>query len=193
MVSALAASKRVEIGIEAVSRVPDAHLIVAGDGPCRNKIASDAAKLLPGRFTRLSIPSEKMPAVYQSSDVLLHCSKDEPFGNVFAEAMACGLPIVAHDMPRVRWIVGDDEFLADTNEVAAVANAIQRAARSGSDERQRRISRAKNFSWKKIGKEYREFFGEVIAGANSHPPRKDEGADRIVSAKIDPNNAFVEG
>jgi glycosyltransferase involved in cell wall biosynthesis len=167
MVSALAASKRVEIGIEAVSRIPDAHLVVAGDGPCRNKITSDAANLLPGRFTRLSIPPEKIPAVYQSSDVLLHCSKDEPFGNVFAEAMACGLPIAAHDMPRVRWIVGDDEFLADTNEVAAIANAIQRAGRSGSDERQRRISRAKNFSWKKIAKEYRQFFGEIIAGGTT--------------------------
>jgi glycosyltransferase involved in cell wall biosynthesis len=172
MVSALAASKRVEVGIEAVSRIPDAHLVVAGDGPCRNTIASVAAELLPGRFTRLSIASEKMPAVYHSSDVLLHCSKDEPFGNVFAEAMACGLPIVAHDMLRVRWIVGDDEFLVDTDEVAAVAKAIQRAGRSGSDGRQRRINRAKNFSWKKIGMEYRQFFGEIIAGANSRQPTR---------------------
>jgi glycosyltransferase involved in cell wall biosynthesis len=163
MVSALAATKRVEIGIEAVGRIPDAHLVVAGDGPCRNKIASVAAELLPGRFTRLSIPSERMPALYHSSDVLLHCSKDEPFGNVFVEAMACGLPIVAHDMLRVRWIVGDDEFLVDTNDVAAVAKAIQRAGRSGSDGRKRRIDRAKNFSWKEIAKEYRQFFGDIIA------------------------------
>jgi glycosyltransferase involved in cell wall biosynthesis len=166
MVSALAATKRVEIGIEAVSRIPDAHLVVAGDGPCRNKIASAAAELLPDRFTRLSIPLEKMPSLYRSSDVLLHCSKDESFGNVFAEAMACGLPIVAHDMLRVRWIVGDDEFLVDTNDVAAVAKAIQRAGRSGSGGRQRRIDRAKNFSWKKIAGEYRQFFEEIIDGTN---------------------------
>src|SRR5271165_440579 len=165
MVSALVPSKRVEMGIEAVSRIPDAHLVVAGDGPLRNKIASAAAELLPGRFTRLSIPSEKMPALYHSSDVLLHCSKDEPFGIVFTEAMACGLPIVGHDMLRVRWIVGDDEFLVDTNDAVAVAKAIQRARRSGTDGRQRRVNRAKNFSWKKIAEEYKHFFIETIAGA----------------------------
>ena len=41
MVSALIESKRVEVGIEAVSKVPDAHLVVAGDGPLRTRI--DAA------------------------------------------------------------------------------------------------------------------------------------------------------
>ena len=35
MVSALIPTKRVEIGIEAVSQVADAHLVVAGDGPLR--------------------------------------------------------------------------------------------------------------------------------------------------------------
>src|SRR5262249_45228543 len=54
MVSALIPSKRVDIGIEAVSRIPDAHLVVAGDGPLRATIDAKAAQLLPGRLTRLS-------------------------------------------------------------------------------------------------------------------------------------------
>ena len=55
MVSALIPSKRVEMGIEAVSRIPDAHLVVAGDGPLRESIALLASKALPGRFTRLTL------------------------------------------------------------------------------------------------------------------------------------------
>ena len=46
--------------------------------------------------------------LYQAADVFLQCSKDEPFPLVFLEAMACGRPIVAHDVPRVRWFIGDD-------------------------------------------------------------------------------------
>ena len=55
MVSALTPSKRVAIGIEAVSYIADAHLVVAGDGPLRQQIETAAERLLPGRFTRLSV------------------------------------------------------------------------------------------------------------------------------------------
>jgi len=67
MVSALIPSKRVEVGIEAVSRIPDAHLVVAGDGPLRASIASAATVALPGRFTRVSLAPERMPILYQSA------------------------------------------------------------------------------------------------------------------------------
>ena len=106
MVSALIENKRIEYGIDAVSRIPDAHLVIAGDGPLRNTIDAAATKMLPGRFTRLSVSPNDMPKLYQSADVFLQCSKDEPFPLVFLEAMACGIPIVAHEMPRVRWIWG---------------------------------------------------------------------------------------
>ena len=97
MVSALDVTKRVEVGIEAVSQIPDAHLVVAGDGPLRQAIDALATRLLPGRFTRLSLTPERMPALYRSADVFLHLCREEYFGNVFIEAMACGIPIVAHD------------------------------------------------------------------------------------------------
>ncbi len=163
MVSALIPSKRVEMGIEAVSRMPDAHLVVAGDGPLRASIASVASAALPGRFTLVSLSANRMPTLYQSADVFLHCSRDEAFGNVFTEALACGLPIVAHDMPRVRWIVGDEEFLVDTNDPAAIAASLELARRAGDDARSRRIARARRFSWDTIAAEYRQFFMDVLA------------------------------
>ena len=101
MVSALDQTKRVEVGIRAVSLIPDAHMVVAGDGPLRQIIDAQAARLLPGRFTRLSLAAERMPELYRSADVFLHLSKEELFGNVFIEAMACGIPIVAHDFEAI--------------------------------------------------------------------------------------------
>lgn len=162
MVSALIASKRVEAGVEAVSRVPNAHLVVAGDGPLRDSIASLASRLLPGRFTRLTAPPERMPTLYQSADVFMQCSKDEPFGLVFLEAMACGLPIVAHEMPRMRWILGEDEFLADMDDPAAAARAIEMANAQAAAGRERRVARAAGYSWAKIGGLYADFFRELL-------------------------------
>ena len=112
MVSALIPTKRVEAGIDAVSRIPGAHLVVAGNGPLQRAVEATAARLMPDRFTLLSVPAHQMPSLYQSADVFLHLSKDKSFGNVFLEAMACGLPVVGHDSPRLRWIVGDNEFLS---------------------------------------------------------------------------------
>ena len=166
MVSALIASKRVEIGIEAVRQIPDAHLVVAGDGPLRDRIDATARRLLPDRFTRLSVAPDRMPALYQSANVFLHLSKEEAFGNVFLEAMACGLPVVAHDTPRVRWIVGSDEFLLDTaGDPAAIAWQIERAGRSTLADRQERAMKAAAFSWAKIAGLYRDFLQEIIASA----------------------------
>jgi len=163
MVSALIPSKRVEVGIEAVSRIPDAHLVVAGDGPLRDRIASVASAAMPGRFTRLSLSADRMPILYQSADVFLHCSRDEAFGNVFGEALACGLPVVAHDMARVRWIVGDEEFLVDTNDPAAIAASLERARRSEHDASLQRVARARRFSWDAIAGEYRQFFIDIMS------------------------------
>jgi len=163
MVSALIPSKRIEFGIDAVSRIANAHLVVAGDGPLRKTITAAAAKLLPGRFTRLSVPPAQMPELYRSADVFLQCSKDEPFPLVFLEAMACGIPIVAHDIPRVRWFVGDDEFLVDMDDPAAIAQGIKRAHDSASTGRDQRIKKAFALSWPKVAGMYRDFFAEIVA------------------------------
>jgi len=162
MVSALIPSKRVKVGIEAISQISNAHLVVAGDGPLRQEIELAAAKLMPARFTLLSMPAERMPLLYQSADIFLHLSKEEAFGNVFLEAMACGLPIVAHDSSRLRWIVGDGEYLVDTNDQADVIAAISAAASSPFEKRQQRIARASLYSWAKVGNMYRDFLREVV-------------------------------
>jgi glycosyltransferase involved in cell wall biosynthesis len=163
MVSALTPTKRVEIGIEAVSQIPGAHLVVAGDGPLRQTLDALASRQLPGRFTRLSLTPERMSTLYRSADVFLHLSKEESFGNVFIEAMACGLPIVAQDAPRIRWIVGEGEFLCNSDDPAAIVQHIQLARNSSAVQQETRLTRAAEFSWSKIGGMYREFLKEVVA------------------------------
>jgi len=128
MVSALTASKRVDQAITALAGVPEAFLLVAGDGPLRGEIARLAEALLPGRHRLLgSMPRSQMPALYRRANALLHTSLDEPFGIVYLEGAVSGLPVVAHDTPVTRWILGNTAVLTDTTNPAALVAALRRA------------------------------------------------------------------
>jgi len=162
MVSALIPSKRVSVGVEAVSRIPNAYLVVAGDGPLRQAVDALAANLIPGRYKRLVVTPEKMVDLYRSANVFLHLSKVEPSSLACVEAMACGLPIVAHDLPQLRNVVGDDEFLIDTENPAIIAEQIGHAGLTSSAGFKNRSMKAAAFSWTNIATMYRNFLEEVV-------------------------------
>lgn len=161
MVSAMIASKKVAQGIEAVAKVPGATLVVAGDGPLRDDLQKLAAELLPGRYKQLTVPSADMPALYRSADVFMHLSTDESFGNVFVEALASGLPIVAHDTPRTRWIIGDEAFFTKSEGPDAIAAALSTAL-GNKGISANALERAQSFGWPAIAAKYRQFFAELI-------------------------------
>ncbi len=164
MVSACIDTKRVEDGIRAVAELPGVHLAVAGDGPLRENVLTLAKALLPDRFTLMTVPAARMPALYRSADAFLHMSKEEAFGNVFVEALASGLPVVGHDIPRLRWIVGEQQFLVDTTDIAATAGAIARALNAPAEEVPARLVRSHDFAWPRIAASYRTFFESVTTG-----------------------------
>jgi glycosyltransferase involved in cell wall biosynthesis len=162
MASALVESKRVAEGIEAVARVPDAFLVVIGDGPMRSAIAKIAETHLPGRHRLLgSVPRELMPELFRGADVFLHMSRDEPFGIVYLEAAATALPIVAHDSEIPRWILEDTALFADTADLPAVADRILEALnpeigpRLGTEARRRVLD---GWTWDDQADRYLEYF-----------------------------------
>jgi glycosyltransferase involved in cell wall biosynthesis len=162
MVSALIPSKNVSEGIRAVSRVPSVTLVVAGDGPMRDELQRLADELLPGRYRRLTVSADDMPALYRSADAFLHLSRDESFGNVFVEAMACGTPIVAWDLPRTRWIVGEEGLLADPSDPDSVAAQLSTAVEMPKSAGGGLVHRAAQFDWSKIAGQYGEFLRRVV-------------------------------
>ena len=162
MVSALVESKRVLEGMRAVACIPDAMLVVAGDGPLRERFDALGNELMPGRFRRLVLPFEQMPDLYRSADVFLHPTLNESFGNVYLEAMAVGLPVVAHDYEVTRWIFGEHPNLVDASDELALVAALGRAVQEGrADAAARSDTAADRFAWSNIARQYREFFVTV--------------------------------
>ena len=60
-----------------------------------------------------NIAPDQMPGLYQAADGFAHAAVREPFGIVFLEALASGLPIVAHQYPVTQWILGDAGLTVD--------------------------------------------------------------------------------
>ena len=164
MVSALIDTKRVLQGIRCAARVEGLHLVVAGGGPLHRQVDALGQELMPGRFSRLEVACHDMPDLYRAADVFLHMSQVEPFGIVYLEALASGLPVVAHDRRITRWIVEDQAVLVDTSDEAAVAEGISEALGMGADEhvtRRRRLVEQR-FGWRTIAQQYVDFFRQAL-------------------------------
>ncbi len=89
--------KGVHIVIEALARVPDATLLIAGDGPEEHKLRALVERLgLDARVRFLgAIPHADLCDYYNAADAMVLASSREGMPNVVLESMACGTPVVA--------------------------------------------------------------------------------------------------
>jgi sugar transferase (PEP-CTERM/EpsH1 system associated) len=92
-----------------LAEIPDARLIVAGDGPCAVELHEEAAKLgLSGRVEFLGQCSN-VPEVLKRMSIFTLSSTTEGLSMTVLEAMAAGLPIVATDVGGNRELVQPPE------------------------------------------------------------------------------------
>jgi glycosyltransferase involved in cell wall biosynthesis len=93
--------------IAAMAKLPDAHLLIAGQGPDREKLETLAKSLNVADRVELvgSVPHEELPALYSAADMLVLATSREGWPNVLLEAMACGAPVVATNIGGIPEIV----------------------------------------------------------------------------------------
>jgi glycosyltransferase involved in cell wall biosynthesis len=93
----LAAEKNLEALIQAFEAVrqaqPQAKLVLVGDGPARK----DLQTRVPDAVFAGMRHGDDLAAHYASGDLFVFPSLTETYGNVTAEAMASGTPVLAYD------------------------------------------------------------------------------------------------
>ena len=171
MVGALVPQKKIIEGIALLRGLRDLFLLIVGDGPMRDKVIQAAELAMPGRWKLLKVPFQKMPTVYASSDLLLHMAADESFGNVYVEALAAALPVVAQDSTLTRWIFGSDNgerlrgpnaWLVETTRRSDVVSALQLALLRRRSQKPDAAIVAGRYSWETISRKYAAFVREVV-------------------------------
>jgi glycosyltransferase involved in cell wall biosynthesis len=163
MVCAAEAGKRVIEGLRAVAKLPGVYCVIAGDGGLRDQLDALGNELMPGRYRRGSFSHQQMPNLYRSANILLHPAIGESFGNIYVEAMACGLPVVAHDEDVTRWIYEGRAGLVDAKSEAALVSAMSAALQVPASQRADDAAyAAKRFAWATVAGQYRAFFADLI-------------------------------
>jgi L-malate glycosyltransferase len=120
--------KRVGDVIEVFARVaaalPDAELVLIGDGPERSRIERLVHDRGLGARVRFLGKQLHVASILQRCDLFLLPSELESFGLAALEALACGLPVVASrvgGLPEV--IDGENGALLPLGDVEGMANA----------------------------------------------------------------------
>ena len=107
---------------------PEAHLLVAGSGPLRQRLERHAAGLgLDGRVTFAGyVAEDEKVDYYNVADAFFFPSAMEGFGLTVAEAMSCGVPVVASRRGSLPEVVEDGEsgLLGDPEDRGDMAGKL---------------------------------------------------------------------
>jgi len=90
-------NKAFDVMLEALARVPNAYLWIAGEGPLRGELEKMAEKLAVKPRVRFLGWRDDVAALLQTADLFVCPSRHEPLGNVVLEAWAQQVPVVAAD------------------------------------------------------------------------------------------------
>lgn len=114
-VGRLIPSKRFDLAISVLAQLVnevDIELVIAGEGPERGRLES-LGQGLPVTFLGHVSDRRSLADLIRSSDVLVMPSESEGYPNAVLEALACGLRVVASDVPGLRTVAGAGVRLVD--------------------------------------------------------------------------------
>ena len=160
-VGALRWYKYHERTIRAVALTSDISLLIAGDGPEKDKLLSLGNTLLGAkRFKIIQVDHNQIPELYRAADLFVLPSWErEAFGIVYVEAMASNLPIVAPDDLARREIIGNAGLFVNVKNTEKYAAAINEALQKDWKNVPRKQS--EKFSWDKIALMYKDLIDSL--------------------------------
>jgi len=96
---ALIPRKGHDVVIDAMAALPQATLLIAGEGPDHAALQARIAAAGLGDRVRLlgAVAHDDLPALLAAADVMALASSSEGLANAWVEALACGTPVVITD------------------------------------------------------------------------------------------------
>lgn len=153
--------------IAACAALPlDTHLIIVGSGGLEPVLRQRAQSIRERVHFVGSIGHRDLPTYLHASDVFCRASISEGLGNVFLEAQAAGIPVVATPVGGIPDIVESDVtgVFCEPNNPQSIVQAITRLR--GDNELRERcrgegLRRAKNFDWSVIAQKIQNLFRQL--------------------------------
>lgn len=165
--------KGVDVLLRSVAKLPAKkwHLSLIGEGDLKQSYISLAQELGLDKEVEFvgSASDDELVRRYQEADcfVLPSINSNEAFGIVLLEAMACGLPVIASDLPGVRSVfrTGQEGFFCPPGDVDALAQAMAKIIEDRAlQERLGRAARAwavEKYSQEVISEKLRRLFSSL--------------------------------
>jgi glycosyltransferase involved in cell wall biosynthesis len=162
--------KRHDHVIGAVAKMPDATLLIAGEGPERQALTALVERLGVAERVRLlgARPHNELARLYGAADALVLASTREGWANVMLEAMACGTPVIAGPAWGSREAISAPEAGLVLDEVGPgpIAAALRRLLANPPSRRATR-AHAERFDWDETTRGQAELFRRVLATRGS--------------------------
>jgi len=142
------------------------QLTIIGDGPDKKALEQLINKLRINDKVVLTgyLPYEKVQASLLDSNIFILPSRAEAFGQVFTEALSCGLPVIGTNTGGIPEIITEEVGkVVPVDDVNALTIAISSVI-DNLDKYDPNSLRnyAKNFSWENTAREYIEVFEKVL-------------------------------
>ena len=151
------------------------RLVILGEVPMRSELESRIRTL--GLQEQVSLPgwADNPYACMSNAALFVFSSRYEGFGNVLAEALACGCPAVSTDCPSgPSEILEDPTLLAPVGEPEALAGVMLRALAEPPDKVALR-ARAERFSTDEAVKGYDQVILDIVSSHGGKCEANDPG------------------
>ena len=161
--------------ILALKELPDARLLIAGDGPERRRLGEIAQESgVADRVTFLGrLNTTQLVDYYGAADALVLASSREGWANVLLESMACGTPVVATRIWGTPEVVAEScaGQLVDNRTPQALAHGVRSMLANNLDRGATR-QYAEKFSWDATTQGQKELFAQVLSHRSASAPGK---------------------
>lgn len=103
-----------------VVKYPSVKLLIVGEGELRQELEEYVSHLNLEQQVILAGSQQHVEDYYNAADCFVLSSAWEGFGIVLAEAMACGLPVIATDSGGCAEVVDDAEYMVKPRDTEAL-------------------------------------------------------------------------